>query len=133
MRIAATIRHYDQTIETSVDTEGAGKSIALPAKQQGKGSGINGGELLFLSLATCFCNDIYREAAKRQMQIEGVEVTVTGTFGKEGETGSNIAYSAKVIAPAHSAGQIRELIEYVDSIAEIHNTLRRGASVRLES
>jgi uncharacterized OsmC-like protein len=51
--------------------------------------------LLFLALATCFCNDIYREAAKR-LKVQSVEVIVSGEFGGEGEPGSNIEYKAKI-------------------------------------
>jgi uncharacterized OsmC-like protein len=29
---------------------------------------------LFLALASCYCNDIYREAAKRNIKVERVEV-----------------------------------------------------------
>jgi uncharacterized OsmC-like protein len=35
---------------------------------------------LFLALATCYCNDIYREAAKRNIKVDSVEVEVEGTF-----------------------------------------------------
>lgn len=85
---------------------------------------------MFLSLATCFCNDIYREAAKRKMEISLVEVKVSGEFGKEGEPESNIYYEAKVESANSSAEEIEALVEYVDGIAEIHNTLRKGVEVR---
>ncbi len=92
---------------------------------------MNGGELLFLALATCFCNDIYREASRRKIAVGSVEVTVDGEFGKEGEPGRNIVYQANVAANA-SEREIRELIAHTDRVAEIQNTLRSGASVRLE-
>jgi organic hydroperoxide reductase OsmC/OhrA len=44
------------------------------------GSSINGGELLFAALATCFCNDLYREAAQRGINVQDVDVEVTETF-----------------------------------------------------
>jgi len=130
MQISASIKNSDQQHHIVVSTEGNEKVLAIPAKAEGYGSSVNGGELLFLSLATCFCNDIYREAAKRKMEISLVEVKVSGEFGKEGEPGSNISYEAKVESVNSSAEEIEALVEYVDGIAEIHNTLRKGVEVR---
>lgn len=133
MRISASIKNNNQHNDISVATENAEKKISIPVKAGGRGSSVNGGELLFLSLATCFCNDVYREAAKRNMQVDTVEVTVSGEFGKEGEPGSNIVYNVKVVAPEHTEKEIEELVQYVDKVAEVHNTLRQGVSVRLEN
>ena len=132
MHISATIKNSHLSNEVTVSTEGNSKSIAIPSKAQGNGSSVNGGELLFLALATCFCNDVYREAARRNMNIQSVDVTVSGKFGKEGEAGRDIMCETRVVAPEHSQREIDELIRYVDHIAEIHNTLRKGTSVTLK-
>lgn len=131
MTISATIKNEFQLNDITVATEGNQKKISVPGKGEGFGSSVNGGELLFLSLATCFCNDLYREAAKQKVNITSVEVTVTGEFGKEGEAASNIVYSVRVQSPSLSDKEIAELISHVDTIAEIHNTLRKGVSVSL--
>jgi uncharacterized OsmC-like protein len=133
MTISATLHNSFQKNEITANTEGNQKQVNIPGKKEGYGSSINGGELLFLSLATCFCNDVYREAAKRKMRIESVDVTVSGKFGKEGEPGSDITYHAKVVAPDHTTEEINELIKFVDTIAEIHNTLRKGVKVSLKT
>jgi hypothetical protein len=39
-------------------------SIVIPPKATVYGSSANGGEMPFLALDTCYCNDICREAAK---------------------------------------------------------------------
>ena len=132
MHISATIKNSHLSNEVTVSTEGNSKSIAIPSKAQGNGSSVNGGELLFLALATCFCNDVYREAARRNMNIQSVDVTVSGKFGKDGEAGRDIMCETRVVAPEHSQREIDELIRYVDHIAEIHNTLRKGTSVTLK-
>lgn len=132
MNITATIRNSSTENEIVVSTEGASKRIAIPAKSAGRGSSVNGGELLFLSLATCFCNDIYREAGRRQIEINLITVDVSGEFGKEGEPASNITYKVKIDAPGHSPQEIEDLIDYVDKIAEVHNTIRKGVSVSLK-
>jgi len=130
MHISATVLNTDQNNQVIVTTNSAAKQLSIPAKSEGKGSAINGGEFLFLALATCFCNDIYREALKRQMEVTSVEVNVSGQFGGEGEPGYNIQYSAKVNANA-SEEEIQSLITYVDRVAEVHNTLRAGTQVTL--
>ena len=104
--------------------------LSIAPKPTG-GSSVSGGELLFLALATCFCNDIYREAAKRDIKVKSVQVEVTGDFEAERKPASNIVYHVKVDAEA-SAEKIQELVLYVDSIAEIQNTVRFGTSVTLD-
>jgi uncharacterized OsmC-like protein len=132
MNISASIRNANKQNDIVVATNNNEKKIAIPAKAEGGGSSVNGGELLFLSLAVCCCNDIYREAAKRNMEINSVEVNVSGEFRKEGEPGFNIHYSADVRSASSSQEQIYDLIKYVDTIAEIQNTLRKGVSVTLK-
>lgn len=131
MNISASIRNTGHQNDIEVMTNNASKHLTIPSKPGGNGSLVNGGELLFLALATCFCNDIYREAAKRQLKINFVEVNVSGEFGGEGEPGFNIQYTATVGSEA-AESEINDLIKYVDGIAEIHNTLRKGASVTLK-
>jgi organic hydroperoxide reductase OsmC/OhrA len=111
-------------------TEGSEKSLTIPPKVDGLGSSVNGGELLFLAMATCYCNNIYREGRKRGMEIERVQVEVTGEFGVEGEGARNIAYHASVDAKAPEQ-EVLELMRYTDTVAEIQNTLRRGSDVVL--
>jgi uncharacterized OsmC-like protein len=87
--------------------------------------------LLFAALATCFCNDLYREAGKRGIQVQSVNVEVTGTFGNPGEPARDISYRVLVHADAPQAA-IDDLIRATDSVTEIQNTLRAGCAVRLE-
>jgi len=83
------------------------------------------------ALATSFCNDLYREAAKRGIEVQDVKVEVTGTFGNPGEPASNISYRVQVQADAPQA-TVDDLIRATDSLTEIQNTLRAGCAVRLE-
>jgi uncharacterized OsmC-like protein len=57
-----------------VATNGSEQRLAIPPKASGGGSSINGGELLFAALATCYCNDIYREARSRGIHVSSVRV-----------------------------------------------------------
>jgi uncharacterized OsmC-like protein len=131
MQISAKIESRFHSQETSVQTEDMPKSLSIPVKPSGYGSAINGGELLMLALATCFSNDIYREAAKRKIAVSSVQVECTGDFGGEGEPANNIRYTARVSADA-SPDVIDDLIRATDKVAEVHNTLRKGISITLE-
>jgi uncharacterized OsmC-like protein len=130
MKIYARVNSSLHQNEILVQTDEDPKVMAIASKTSGYGSSVNGAELLLLSIATCFCNDIYREAKKRNIAVSEVKVECTGEFGKEGEPGSNFQYKAHVIADA-TAEETEDLIKYTDSVAEIHNTLRKGLSVTL--
>ena len=91
---------------------------------------MNGGELLCLALATCYCNDLYREAAKRGVQVLRVAVEVQGDFPAKGAPAAHLTYSASVTAHA-SALAIRELMTHTDGGAEIQNTLQAATPVTL--
>lgn len=130
MEISARIHSSFGEHLATLTTDGQGQSLDLPATPSGSGIGVNGGELLFLALAICYGNDIYREAAKRDIEVERVEVDVHGEFGGPGEPGTNIRYSATVTANAPEA-DIVELMRHTDTVAEIHNTLRAGTRVEL--
>jgi uncharacterized OsmC-like protein len=130
MQMSAHIQSSMNRHEIEVQTNGTIKTLNISAKPTGYGSSINGGELLLLALATCFCNDIYREAAKRNISVSNVEVEVTGEFGAEGEPGFNFQYKVNVTTDASQA-EIDQLISHTDKVAEIHNTLRKGMNVTL--
>ena len=114
-----------------ISTDGGGRSLNIPAKAMGQGSSVNGGELLALAIATCYCNDLYREAAALGIELRGVEVEAQAVFGAAGEPASRIRYSARVESDA-SESEIRKLLEVTDRVAEVHNTLRAGIQVTLE-
>jgi uncharacterized OsmC-like protein len=123
MKITAKIENSKDNHQVTLQTNDIVHSIVIPPKPTGYGSSANGGELLFLALASCYCNDIYREAAKRNIKVERVEVQVDGDFGAEGEPAANVKYRAKVFAHAREE-EVRELMEFTDTVAEIQNTLR---------
>ena len=131
MKISALITNSFQNNEIVVSTKGNSKNVAISPKADGYGLSLNGGELLFLSLATCFCNDLYREAKKKDFTISAVKVLVSGEFGSEGEAAKNIFYEVYVDAPSLTQEEISSLIKYVDQVAEIHKTLRNGMEVKL--
>jgi uncharacterized OsmC-like protein len=105
-------------------------SIDIPPKDTGYGSSVSGGELLFLALATCYCNDLYREAAKKNISVQSVEVDVKGDFPAAGEPAQDIVYRVKVAADA-TEQEIQDLMKFTDTVAEVQNTLRIATPVVL--
>jgi uncharacterized OsmC-like protein len=123
MKITAKVENSKDNHQVTLRTNDNVHSIRIPPRSTGYGSSANGGELLFLALATCYCNDIYREAAKRNIKVEHVEVEVDGDFGAEGEPAKNVTYRARVTARA-SEQEMQDMMRFVDTVAEIQNTLR---------
>jgi len=132
MRVKASVRNRPLSHEAVVSTNDAVKSLPIPPKDSGCGSSVNGGELLLLALATCYCNDVYREAARRGIAIDSIEVTAEADFPAEGRPAENIRYHARVASRA-SEREIRELLRHADEVAEIQRTIRAGVPIELES
>lgn len=130
MKFSARVQNDPNTHQVMLKVGDKEQSLAIAPKPTG-GSSVSGGELLFLALATCYCNDIYREAAELDIEVESVEVEVTGDFEAEGKPASNIVYRAEIKANA-SNDEIRELMRHTDVVAEIQNTVRAGIPVKLE-
>jgi uncharacterized OsmC-like protein len=126
----AKIKNSQGMQEISLEVNGKAHDLTIPSKPDGSGSSVNGGELLFLALATCFCNDLYREAKKLETKVTGVEVVVEGEFGKEGEPARQITYRARVESDEEKE-RLQDLIRVTDRMAEIQNTLRAGIPVTL--
>ena len=130
MNITAKVQNSEGQHHVMLSTNDNVHSLTIPPRSTGSGSSANGGELLFLALATCYCNDIYREAGKRGLKVEQVEVEVKGEFGAEGEPARNVSYRARVTAKA-SRAETQELMAQTDRLAEIQNTLRQATPVPL--
>lgn len=111
-----------------MQTDSARKTLPVPAKPSGIGSAVNGGEFLMLALATCYCNDLYREAERLGISLESVEVEASAVFPGVGLAATDIQYNARVVSSAPAA-VIGELLRLTDAVAEVHNTIRAGAPV----
>ena len=127
MEIRASVSSSASEHRAAVSTDGRASAVAV-AGRPGGGSALNGGELLCLALATCYCNDLYREAARRGLALEGVEVEVVAEFGGPGEPARRITYGARVRSDA-PAEAVEALLAHTDAVAEVHNTLRAGTPV----
>lgn len=130
MRISATVHDAPGRHEVTVSTEGTESTLAIGTRDTGRGSASNGGELLTAALATCFVNDLHREAARRGLVVGDVRVTVESEFGGPGDPARTLAYSVRVESP-EDRDVIEDLVRATDRLAEVHNTIRAGLPVVL--
>ncbi|WP_280151035.1 OsmC family protein [Piscinibacter sp. XHJ-5] len=131
MEIAALVKNQPGQHEATVRTGDVAQPVHIAPKPKG-GSALNGGELLMLAIATCYCNDLYREAQRLGIPLDGVEVEASAQFPGIGLAATDIRYSARIASTAPPEA-IAELLRQTDAVAEIHNTLRAGAAVTLTS
>jgi organic hydroperoxide reductase OsmC/OhrA len=106
--------------------------IDRPAEHGGGGLGFNGGQLLHLAVAGCVSNDLFREADARGIRLESVEVRADGDFAGTPGVSTGITYDVSV-SGSGTEQELRDLVEIVDQIAEIPNSLRGTTSVTLAS
>jgi putative redox protein len=103
-----------------------------PAPAGGGGLGFNGGQLLYLSIAACWSNDLYREAATMGIELDGVDITVDGDFPARGSGSTPITVELTVRSAAPE-GRIRELLAEVERVAEIPRAIREGPPIEVRA
>ena len=101
-----------------------------PADGGGRGVGFNGGQLLYLAIAGCVSNDLFREARADGIALERVRVVVDGDFQGDPPVSTEVTYDVEVAGDA-STEELERLVAKVDAIAEIPNSLREATAVRL--
>jgi putative redox protein len=73
-----------RTVSGQVTALGSAGSFTLvvdrPVDAGGGGKGFNGGQLLYLAVAGCVSNDLFREAPRFGVELDSVRVTVEGDF-----------------------------------------------------
>jgi putative redox protein len=104
--------------------------VDRPVEAGGSGKGFNGGQLLYLAVAGCISNDLFRDAPQFGVTLKQVAVRVVGYFAGDPAVSGPITYDVEV---SGSGGRdaLQRLVEHVERIAEIPNTLRRVTEVRL--
>jgi putative redox protein len=104
--------------------------VDRPSDAGGRGIGFNGGQLLYLAIAGCVSNDLFREARAEGIELDRVRVLVRGDFSGDPAVSDSVEYDVVLEGDAPD-DQLKALIQRVDEIAEIPNSLRRGTQVRL--
>lgn len=88
---------------------------------------FTGAHLLHAAIAACVLNDLYREAEKVGLPLDGARVEARGGF-REDWSSVGVSYRVEIDSRA-DASAIEQLIETVDQVAEIPKALRAGARV----
>jgi uncharacterized OsmC-like protein len=104
--------------------------VDRPADGGGRGVGFNGGQLLYLAIAGCVSNDLFREARADGIALERVRVIVEGDFRGDPPVSTDVTYHVEV-AGAAPRDELERLVARVDAIAEIPNSLRGATAVNL--
>ena len=89
---------------------------------------FTGPHLLHIAVAGSVLNHVYREARARSMRIDGVRVRADGSFDEDAWRSTGVTYSVELATDA-SAAQQEELLEAVDAVASVVQTLRAGTTV----
>jgi putative redox protein len=106
--------------------------VDRPIEAGGGGQGFNARQLLNLAVAGCISNDLFREAALSGVSLRRVRVTVLRDYVGNPAVSTPIEYEVELGGDA-SEDALRNLVERVDEIAEIPNSIRQGTEVRLAS
>jgi uncharacterized OsmC-like protein len=101
--------------------------VDRPTEAGGGGKGFNGGQLLYLAIAGCISNDLFREAPRFGVELDSVRVTVEGDFAGQPAVSGAVTYNLEL----RGSGDLEGLAQEVDRIAEIPNSLRQGTPVSL--
>lgn len=116
---------------TAVASSGPFSVLAdRPVTGGGRGLGFNGGQLLYAAIAACLSNDLYREAATLGIELTRVAMSVDGDFPARGQPSTPITVALEVEGRAPEA-RLAELVDLVDEIAEIPNSMRSTTPVTI--
>jgi putative redox protein len=130
MRIEVETRNLDGRVTSLGTAEQFTLVVDRSTEGGGGGLGFNGGQLLYLAVAGCISNDLFRDARAAGIELSSVGVKVLGDFAGEPAVSDEILYEVEVAGDAPE-DQLQALVERVDEIAEIPNSLRQGTRVRL--
>jgi uncharacterized OsmC-like protein len=89
---------------------------------------FTGAHLYHLAAAGCVLNDLYREAERLGIKIDGARVRAAGGFDPTTWSSSGVAYEVDVASEADDKA-IERLVLVVDDVAEIPKALRSGTTV----
>jgi putative redox protein len=130
MHIEVQTRNVDGQVTSLGTAEQFTLVVDRPTEGGGGGLGFNGGQLLYLAVAGCISNDLFREARTDGIELSSVRVRVRGDFVGEPAVSDEIQYEVEVAGNVPE-DRLRALIDRVDEIAEIPNSLRAATQVRL--
>lgn len=106
--------------------------VDRPVSVGGGGLGFNGGQLLYLAIAGCISNDLYREAARMRIVVTGVVIEVDGDFPEPGTPSTPIEVAVDLTGDAPE-DELRGLLDRVAEMAEIPKSLLGATPVAISA
>lgn len=85
-----------------------------------------------MAIGASYCNDLFRDAATFDVELDQVEIIVNGDWTGEPLHAQNVRYDVKVRSSAPRE-KIEALLKHTDRHAEVLHTLRNGTAVRLNN
>ncbi|HEX5367602.1 MAG TPA: OsmC family protein [Acidimicrobiales bacterium] len=123
---------YEVTASAGRLRPAPGVGVAMPHRWSADGvvveAEFTGAHLYLLAAAGCVLNDVYREAERMRIPIDGVRVRATGGFDAGTWVSTGIEYRVDVASEAGDA-EVEDLLRVVDDVAEMPRALRAGATV----
>lgn len=93
----------------------------------GRGSGLNGGQLLALAIGGCLANDVRYVAAEREIDIEDIEVDVDVTV----DNGTVSSAAVKIGIAASDQVDSDALAREAVSVSTVVSALREGFPISI--
>lgn len=110
----------------------AAGGVVMPHRWSSEGvvveADFTGAHLYLLAAAGCVLNDVYREAGRLGLTIDGARVRAAGGFDPDTWASTGIDYEVDVASDS-SDEEIERLVSVVDDVAEIPKALRSGTTV----
>jgi uncharacterized OsmC-like protein len=109
-----------------------GDRVVMPHRWTTEGvvveADFTGAHLYLLAAAGCVLNDLYREAERVGIRIDGARVRAIGGFDPATWSSTGIEYAVDLASEA-SDEEAERLVRVVDEVAEIPKALRSGTTV----
>jgi hypothetical protein len=110
----------------------AAGGVVMPHRWTSEGvvvdADFTGAHLYHLAAAGCVLNDVYGEAGRSGIRIDGARVRASGGFDPVTWASTGIDYEVEVVSDA-SFEETERLLHVVDDVAEIPKALRSGTTV----
>jgi uncharacterized OsmC-like protein len=123
---------FKVVVSTGTLRPDTGAGIKMPHRWTSEGVVVQceftGAHLFHLAAAGCVLNDLYREAQRLGIQLDGARVHAFGGFNLDTWMSTGVEYEVEV-ASAASDAEIMRVVRVVDEVAEIPKALRSGTTV----
>lgn len=123
MSVAAT---WDGGYRASMDVRGHKLVADEPESVGGGDAGPQPSEFLLAALASCFTLAIYHVAQKRDIELEDLSVTATGTY-----EGPKFAHLSLTVTSTTPREVLDPLVERAKGVCYVSNTLRAVSDVEV--